>query len=211
MQKVIEGVTIIDPANTYISDEAVIGEGTVIKPNTYIEGATVIGKNCVIGPNTQLTNMKIADEVEITFSVLTESEVGRGTTVGPFAHVRPRCVIGEYCKVGAFVEVNKSVIGNRTKMAHLTLVDDADVGSNINFGCGTIVSNYDGANKFRSTIEDGAFIGANTILVAPVTVKAGAYTAAGSTITEDVPENVLAIARARQVNKEGWKRPEKIK
>lgn len=200
------GVTFVDETNAYIDETVVIGEGTVIEPNVRIKGNTVIGKNCVIGFCSDITDCQIADNVSIKHSVLTESKIGAGTTVGPFAYVRPNCIVGEKVKLGDFVEIKNSNIGDGTKLSHLTYVGDADVGKNINFGCGTVVVNYDGRNKHRTVIEDGAFIGCNTNLVSPVKVGENAYTAAGSTITDDVPADTLAIARARQVVKENWKR-----
>ena len=198
------GVTIIDPDNTYICDEAVIGTDTVIYPGTVIEGKSVIGNNVYIGPNCKLTNAVIGDETDINISTITDSTIGCRTHVGPYAYVRPGCSVGDECKVGDFVELKKAVIGNGTKLSHLTYVGDAEVGSKVNFGCGTVVVNYDGKNKYKTIIKDNAFIGCNSNLVSPVTVNEGAYIAAGSTITDEVPKEALAIARARQVVKENW-------
>ena len=200
------GVTLIDPANTYIGAEVTIGTGTVIYPGCFIDGATKIGENCFLGPNCRLTDTTLANGVTAEFSVIVESEIGEKTTVGPFAYVRPNSKIGTNCRIGDFVEIKNAVIGNGSKVSHLTYVGDADVGNDVNFGCGTVTVNYDGTRKARTTVEDGAFIGCNTNLIAPVTVKAGAYTAAGSTITTDVPEDALAVARTRQENKLGWRR-----
>jgi bifunctional UDP-N-acetylglucosamine pyrophosphorylase/glucosamine-1-phosphate N-acetyltransferase len=146
----------------------------------------------------------VGEYTTVNASQLNESRVGDHTTVGPFTYVRPKCVIGDHCRVGDFVEVKNSVIGNGTKISHLTYVGDSDVGEKVNFGCGTVTTNYDGNRKFRCTIGDNVFLGCNTNLVAPVTLGDGVYTAAGSTITEDVPADALAIARARQTNKPGW-------
>lgn len=201
----LDGVTIINPFQTYIDCGVKIGAYTVIEPNVIVAGDTVIGGNCVIGANSKLTDMSVGNYVKIENSTLTSSSVGDYTTVGPYAYVRPNCKIGEHVKVGDFVEVKNSVIGNNTKMSHLTYVGDADIGENINFGCGTVMVNYDGKNKARVKIENNAFIGCNSNLIAPVTVSEGAYVAAGSTITDDVPERTLAIARARQVIKTNWK------
>ena len=198
------GVTIIDPDNTYICAEAQIGIDTVIYPGTVIEGQTVIGNNVYVGPGCKLTDAVIDDDVDINISTIVKSRVGKGTHVGPYAYIRPGCVVGEGCKVGDFVELKKASIGNGTKLSHLTYVGDAEVGSRVNFGCGTVTVNYDGKKKYKTVIEDDSFIGCNTNLVSPVTVHKGAYIAAGSTITDDVPEDNLAIARAHQVNKEGW-------
>ena len=200
----LSGVTIIDPDNTYICDDAVIGTDTVIYPGTVIEGKTVIGKNVYIGPNCKLTDAVIGDETDVNISTITQSSVGCRTHVGPYAYIRPGCVVGVECKVGNFVELKKAVIGNGTKLSHLTYVGDAEVGSKVNFGCGTVVVNYDGKNKYKTVIKDNAFIGCNSNLVSPVTVNEGAYIAAGSTITDEVPKDSLAIARARQVIKENW-------
>ena len=198
------GVTLVDPANTYIEADVVIGKDTIIEPGCMLQGNTVIGENCRIGYNSKLTNMTIKDYVDIEVSVLTDSFVDEGTHVGPFAYVRPNSHIGKNIKVGDFVEIKNANIGDGTKISHLTYVGDADVGENVNFGCGTVIVNYDGQKKHRTTIGNNAFIGCNTNLVSPVTIEDNAYTAAGSTITKTVPENSLAIARAKQENKENW-------
>ena len=200
----LEGVTIIDPDNTFICKDAVIGIDTVIYPGTVIEGKTVIGKNVYIGPNCRLINATIGDGTDVNISTIVESSVGSNTHVGPYAYIRPGCNIGSGCKVGDFVELKKAQIGDGTKLSHLTYVGDAEVGCNVNFGCGTVVVNYDGKNKYKTVIKDNAFIGCNSNLVSPVTVNEGAYIAAGSTITDEVPKNTLAIARARQIIKENW-------
>ena len=200
----LEGVTIIDPDNTFICNDAVIGIDTVIYPGTVIEGETVIGKNVYIGPSCRLINATVGDGSDVNISTIVDSSVGSRTHVGPYAYIRPGCNIGSGCKVGDFVELKKAQIGDGTKLSHLTYVGDAEVGCNVNFGCGTVVVNYDGKNKYKTVIKDNAFIGCNSNLVSPVTVNEGAYIAAGSTITEEVPENTLAIARARQVIKENW-------
>lgn len=198
------GVTFVDEKNVYIDDAVEIGSGTVIEPNVCLKGNTVIGENVTVGFCSEITNSKIADNVSIKHSVILDSSIDDGTTVGPFAYIRPNCSVGKKVRVGDFVELKNSTIGDGTKISHLTYVGDADVGKNINFGCGTVIVNYDGKKKHRTVIEDNAFIGCNTNLVSPVKVGKGAYTAAGSTITEDVPENSLAIARQRQVVKEDW-------
>jgi bifunctional UDP-N-acetylglucosamine pyrophosphorylase/glucosamine-1-phosphate N-acetyltransferase len=198
------GVTIIDPNNTYIDEDTIIGHDTIIYPGTVIEGKCVIGEDCIIGPNTRMVNSTCTNSVEIQSSVVLESSIGDETHVGPFAYIRPGTNIGKNCRIGDFVEIKNSVIGNKTKVSHLTYIGDADFGNNINVGCGVVVVNYDGKKKSRSTVGDNAFIGCNTNLVSPVEVKPNSYIAAGSTITEEVPEYSLAIARARQVNKEDW-------
>ncbi len=204
-----DGVRIIHPESICVGDDVIVGRDTVIYPGTILEGSTEIGEDCVIGPNTRIKNCKIGCCTELQSSVATDSEIGDNTCVGPFAYIRPNSKIGNNIKVGDFVEVKNATIDDGTKIAHLTYVGDADVGKRVNFGCGTVVVNYDGARKHRTTIEDDCFIGCNTNLVSPVTVRKGGYTAAGSTITDEVPENSLAIARARQVNKTGWKKPTK--
>ncbi len=200
----LNGVTIIDPTDTYIADDVEIGMDTIIYPGCVLEGKTVIGDDCKIGPDTRLTDMTLAPNVTIQYTVAMKSEIGSGTKVGPFAYIRPNSKIGENIKIGDFVEVKNSVIGNGTKVSHLTYIGDSDVGERINFGCGTVTVNYDGHKKFRTTIEDDVFIGCNANLVAPVTLKKGSYVAAGSTITKDVPEKSLAVARNRQTNIDGW-------
>ena len=181
-----------------------IGMDTVILPGCVLEGNTEIGEDCEIGPNSRLTDTKLGNGVKFQTSTAIESEIGNETTVGPFAYIRPNCHIGNRVKVGDFVEVKNSTIGDGTKIPHLSYVGDTDAGEKINFGCGSIMVNYDGKKKHRTTIEDNVFVGCNVNLVAPVTVKKGSYIAAGSTITKDVPEDVLAVARARQQVIEGW-------
>ncbi|MNI32139.1 Bifunctional protein GlmU [compost metagenome] len=155
-------------------------------------------------PNSRIDSSIIGNEVEIQSSVILQSKIGDNTTVGPFAYVRPESNIGDKVRIGDFVEIKKSTIGNNTKVSHLTYIGDAEVGENCNFGCGTVVVNYDGKNKNKTIIGDNSFIGCNTNLVSPVEVKDNTYIAAGSTITKEVPEGSLAIARAKQVNIEGW-------
>ena len=199
-----DGVRILDTNNCYVDPRVKIGAGTVLLPGTILRGRTVIGANCTIGPNAMLTDCAVGDETEVNASQATESRIGSHTSVGPFAYLRPNSTVGDHVKVGDFVEVKNSVVGNGTKIAHLTYVGDSDVGERVYFGCGTVTTNYDGFKKYRCTIEDDVFLGCNTNLVAPVTVGRGSYTAAGSTITNDVPEDALAVARARQKNLEGW-------
>lgn len=198
------GVTMVDPERTYIESGAVIGCDTVLLPGVVIEGNTVIGEDCVIGPDSRLTNVKLGNGVKFQYSTAVDSSVDDNTTVGPYAYIRPDCAIGKNVKIGDFVEVKNSNVGDGTKVSHLTYIGDSDVGERINFGCGTVTVNYDGKKKFRTVVDDDVFIGCNTNLVAPVKVGKGSYIAAGSTITEDVPENSLAIARERQINKTGW-------
>ena len=198
------GVTLIDENSTYIGQDVVIGQDTIIYPNTVLEGKTVIGEDCVIYQNSRLNNAVIGNETTIESSVIIDSKVGDNTTVGPFAYIRPESNIGNHVKIGDFVEIKKSVIGNNTKVSHLTYIGDAEVGEKCNFGCGTVVVNYDGKKKHKTIIGDNAFIGCNTNLVSPVEVENNSYIAAGSTITDTVKEGSLAIARSRQTNIEGW-------
>ncbi len=207
-KKVMEkGVTIISPESTYISPFAQIGQDSVIYPDVHIEGNSRVGANCIIYSGTTVENSVIGDNTVIRSSVIIKSIVGDNTTVGPFAYIRPDCRVGNFVKVGDFVELKNAQIGNKTKISHLTYVGDSTVGENVNFGCGTVTVNYDGANKFRTQIGDNVFIGCNTNLVAPVTVGDNSFIAAGSTITDEVPENGFSIARARQINKENWVKP----
>ncbi|MDR4432866.1 bifunctional UDP-N-acetylglucosamine diphosphorylase/glucosamine-1-phosphate N-acetyltransferase GlmU [Bacillus tequilensis] len=198
------GVTLIDPMNTYISPDAVIGSDTVIYPGTVMKGEVQIGEDTIIGPHTEIMNSSIGSRTVIKQSVVNHSKVGNDVNIGPFAHIRPDSVIGNEVKIGNFVEIKKTQFGDRSKASHLSYVGDAEVGTDVNLGCGSITVNYDGKNKYLTRIEDGAFIGCNSNLVAPVTVGEGAYVAAGSTVTEDVPGKALAIARARQVNKDDY-------
>lgn len=198
------GVTIIDPAHTYIESGVTIGADTVLLPGTILRSGTIIGEDCVIGPQAEIAASKIGSGVTIRYAVLEQAVVGDGTTVGPFAYLRPGAEIGSDVKIGDFVEIKNSVIGNGSKVPHLSYVGDADVGERVNIGCGVITANYDGFNKNRTTIKDDAFIGSNSNLIAPVTVGEGAYIVAGSTITQDVPDDAMAIARERQTNKEGY-------
>ncbi len=195
------GVTIINPLNTHISIEAVIGRDTIIKPGVVIEGSTVIGEDCIIGPNSQIVDSRIGDRTTVLNSVILNSSVGEDTAIGPFAHLRPESTLGNHVKIGNFVEVKKSTLGNDTKVSHLSYIGDAEVGNDVNIGCGSITVNYDGKNKHKTIIEDHVFVGCNSNLVAPVKIGAGSFIAAGSTITKEVPEDALAIARARQENK----------
>ena len=198
------GVTIINPQTTHISADAQIGRDTVLLPGVIIEGATVIGEDCQIGPNSHIVASRIGDGTKVHSSVVLESVVGNHTAIGPFAHLRPASDLGDHIKIGNFVEVKKSKLGNETKVSHLSYIGDAEIGSNVNIGCGSITVNYDGKNKFKTTIEDNVFVGCNSNLVAPVTLEEGSFIAAGSTVTKDVPSEALAIARAKQENKLGY-------
>ena len=198
------GVDFVDINTAYIDEGVTIGRGTLIGPCVTIEGDTAIGENCRILQNSRIKDAKIEDDVEIQTSVVLESQVGAKSKVGPFAYLRPKSIIGKECKVGDFVEVKNSSFGDGSKASHLTYIGDSDVGRDVNIGCGVVFVNYDDSQKHRSTVGDGAFIGCNTNLVSPVKVEDGAYIAAGSTVTKDVPEDALCVARAKQKNIEGW-------
>ncbi|MBI5056222.1 MAG: bifunctional UDP-N-acetylglucosamine diphosphorylase/glucosamine-1-phosphate N-acetyltransferase GlmU [Nitrospirae bacterium] len=206
------GVTFIDPGTAFVHPSVTIGKDTVIYPNTYLEDKTKIGKNCVIYPGARVSESVLGDGVTVKDNSLIEkSRVGTGSTIGPFAHLRPHSVIGRDVKIGNFVEVKKSNIGNGTKASHLTYLGDAVVGKDVNIGAGTITCNYDGKNKFTTVIENGVFIGSDSQLVAPVKIERGAYVAAGSTVTKDVPAGALAISRAKQQNLIGWVKQKQLK
>jgi bifunctional UDP-N-acetylglucosamine pyrophosphorylase/glucosamine-1-phosphate N-acetyltransferase len=200
----LAGVTIMDVNNTYIDKTVKISRDVTIYPGCILEGNTVIDEDCILGPNTRIINSVLDKGVVAQNSVMIDSKVGEATTVGPFAYLRPGNVIGKHAKIGDFVEMKNSNFGDHSKASHLTYVGDADVGSNVNLGCGVVFVNYDGKKKSRSTVEDNCFVGCNVNLVAPVTVRKDSYIAAGTTITKDVPEGSLSIGRARQENKEDW-------
>ena len=201
----LSGVTILDPATTYIDTQVRIGMDTTILPLTIIEGQTVIGENCLIGPGSRIISSSIGNRVTVDNSKVIESQIGDGCNIGPYAYLRPGTELHQDVKVGDFVEVKKSVIGSGSKIPHLTYVGDATVGCHVNVGAGTITCNYDGQNKYPTIIEDGAFIGSNTNLVAPVTIGKNATTGAGSTITKDVPPFSLGVERASQKVIENWR------
>ena len=199
------GVTIVDCATTYIDVDVTVGPDTVIHPNVIIEGSTTIGSACEIRPNVCIQDSRLGDHVTIkSFCVLDGATVANEAVLGPFAHIRPQSEIGPGAKVGNFVELKKTVLGAKSKANHLSYLGDATIGANVNIGAGTITCNYDGVAKHPTVIEDGAFIGSDTQLIAPVTVGTGAYVGAGSSITENVPAGALGIARARQSNVDGW-------
>ena len=199
-----DGVQMMDPSAVWVEEGVTVGKGTLLLPGTILRGKTVVGENCTIGPNVMITDCIVGNNVKVNASQCEESEIRDGCEIGPYTHMRPHCVVGEGSKIGAFVQIKNCNLGKGTKMAHLTYVGDADVGDDCNFGCGTITCNYDGKYKHRTTIGNHAFLGCNTNLVAPVTVGDGAFTAAGSTVTDEVPAESLAIARARQSNLVGW-------
>jgi len=199
------GVSLVDPATAYIGPDVEIGPDTTIHPNVYLEGQTRIGANCVIHAGVRIVDSTIDDGVVINnYCVITESHVSSGAQLGPFAHLRPKSDIGENAKVGNFTELKKTTLGKGSKAPHLSYLGDAVIGEKVNVGAGTITCNYDGSHKHPTIIEDGAFIGSDSQLVAPVRIGKGAYIAAGSSVVEDVPEGALAIARAKQTNKPGW-------
>lgn len=199
-----DGVTVIDPNSTFIDDGVKIGIDTVIYPGTIIEGCTEIGEDCIIGPNSRIISSTIGNGVKIMNSVVVESVIGDKTSVGPFAYIRPGNRIGANVKIGDFVELKNSVIEDKVKIPHLSYIGDTNVGKNVNIACGVITVNYNGKGKNRTIIGNNAFVGCNSNLIAPVKVEDNSYIAAGSTITDDVPEYSLAIARERQVIKENW-------
>jgi bifunctional UDP-N-acetylglucosamine pyrophosphorylase/glucosamine-1-phosphate N-acetyltransferase len=198
------GVIMMDPNAVYPDEQAVVGKGTVLLPGTILRGKTVVGENCTIGPNVMLTDTTVEDNVTINTAQVEQSVIRTGCEIGPYTHIRPHCDVGEGSKIGAFVQLKNCNLGKGTKMAHLTYVGDADVGERVNFGCGTVTCNYDGNVKSRTTIGNDCFVGCNTNLVAPVTLADGVYTAAGSTVTDDVEQDALVIARSRQQVKPGW-------
>ena len=200
------GVTILDPVNTYIEAMVKIGADTTIHPFTLLSGVTDIGEDCEIGPGARISDAKIGNGVTIRDSYVTASEVGDGCRIGPFANLRPGSVLGSDVKVGDFVELKNTVLGDGVSAGHLTYLGDAEIGPQTNIGAGTITCNYDGLQKHRTVIGADAFVGTHSTLVAPVTIGEGAWTAAGSAITEDIPAGALGIGRARQTNKEGWAR-----
>ncbi|MDP9326651.1 MAG: bifunctional UDP-N-acetylglucosamine diphosphorylase/glucosamine-1-phosphate N-acetyltransferase GlmU [Actinomycetota bacterium] len=200
------GVTLLDPATTYIDAGVKIGSDTVVFPLTFLEGGTVIGKGCRIGPSTRLVDTRIADAAEVTFSVAEGARVGRGADVGPFARLRPGTVLAAGVHVGSYVEIKESTIGRDTKVPHLSYIGDANVGSRTNIGAATVTANYDGYRKHRTVIGDDVRIGSDTMLVAPVKVGKGAVTGAGSVITKDVPAGSLAVERSEQRTVKGYRR-----
>jgi len=201
----LSGVTLDDAATTYIDADVTIGVDTTIGPGVRLQGRTTIGARCTILAGSRLTNVTIGDDVTILdYCVLTDATVGNSARLGPFAHVRPESVVGASAHVGNFVELKKTILGDGSKANHLSYLGDAVIGDGVNIGAGTITCNYDGTKKHRTVIDDGAFVGSNSSLVAPVTIGAGAYVGAGSTITQDVPAGGLGVARGHQHNKENW-------
>ena len=202
---VTAGVSVEDPASTLVGEDVVVEPGAVLRPFTILEGHTTVRARAAVGPFVRLVNVEVgADAVILDHCLLRDCVVEAEASVGPFAHVRPESRIGERARVGNFVELKKTHLGEGSKAQHLSYLGDASIGPGVNIGAGTITCNYDGVKKSPTRIEAGAFIGSDTTLVAPVTVGEGAYVGAGSTITHDVPKDALALGRARQVTKPGW-------
>lgn len=199
-----DGVEFIDINSVYIDYGVKIGKGTVIYPNVVIEGQSTIGENCVIGLGCNLRNTKVGNNCSLEYVFATEAQLDDNISVGPFVNLRPNTHIHSNCKIGDFVEVKNSEIGNGTKLPHLSYIGDANVGERVNVGCGSIFVNYDGKNKMRTSVGNDVFVGCNSNLVAPISIGNDVYIAAGSTLTDDVKDGEMAIARARQVNKQGW-------
>lgn len=200
-----KGVTFINPDSSFVHSSVSVGKDTVVYPNTFIEGKTAIGKNCIIFPGTRIYQSILGDGVTVKDNTLIEeSRIRSGSVIGPFAHLRPGSIIGRNVKIGNFVEVKKTRVGDGSKASHLTYLGDSEIGREVNIGAGTITCNYDGVDKCKTVIESGAFIGSNCQLVAPVKIGKRAYVAAGSTITKDVPEGTLSISRAKQKNLKRW-------
>lgn len=199
------GVTLVDPATAYIGPDVTIGTDTVVHPFVILDGRTSVGADCELHAGTRITDCEVADRVVVfNHSVLQDSKVSSGATIGPFARLRPKSELYEDVHVGNFVEIKKSTLGKGTKVGHLTYIGDATVGAGVNIGAGTITCNYDGQKKHQTVVGDGAFVGSDSTLVAPVTIGKGAYVAAGSAITDSIPDGALGIGRGRQLNKPGW-------
>lgn len=198
------GVTLINPQSTYIDSDVEIGKDTVIEPNVYLKGSTAIGEDCVIGINSVIIDSQIGNQSIIQSSTIDQSTLETEVTIGPNAHIRPNSTLKDQVHIGNFVEVKNSLLGKGTKSGHLTYIGDADVGEKVNFGCGTIVVNYDGHKKHRTTIGDNAFIGCNVNLISPLVLEPNTFIAAGSTITKDVPEDALALERAEEIHIQGY-------
>ncbi len=203
-QHMINGVTIVDPATTWIESSVKISQDSTILPGCCLKGQTLIGEDCVVGPDTHLTDVVVGTGVTLDHVTAFESRIGDRSCIGPYTQIRPGSKIGPNCKIGNFVEIKNSTLGADCMLIHQCYIGDTDVGHNVNFGSSMCTANYDGVNKSRSTVGSHAFIGSNCCLVSPVAIAENAYVAAGSTVTEGVPEYGLAIARAHQINKEDW-------
>jgi bifunctional UDP-N-acetylglucosamine pyrophosphorylase/glucosamine-1-phosphate N-acetyltransferase len=199
-----QGADIPFPGQVVAGPEVVVGANTRLLPGTILKGKTIIGEGCEIGPNSVLTDAVLGDDCKVSSSHIQSSSLGNGVTVGPMSNIRPGCVIGHNVKIGNFVDLKNAAVGDGASLAHLTYVGDSEVGRNCNIGCGVVTVNYDGKNKHKTVISDGAFIGCNVNLVAPVKIGEGAFCAAGTTVTEDVPKEALVIGRCRQTVKEGF-------
>lgn len=202
-----EGVYIVDPSSTYIDCDVTIGQNVTIMPNNILQGNTQIKDGVVLKSGNVIDSCIIDENAVVNHSQLNSSYIGKNTTVGPYAYIRPDSVIGDNCRIGDFVEIKKSVIGNKSKVSHLAYVGDAEIGTGCNIGCGVVFVNYDGKNKFKTKVGNNVFVGSNSNIIAPITLDDEAFVAAGSTLTASVPQGNLAIARERQVNKPNWKRP----
>lgn len=200
----LNGVTITDPNNTYIGPNVTIEQDAIIYPGSVIKGKTHIGTGSIIGPHSEINESTVGNDTSVRQSTINSSKIGDNVTVGPYAQIRPESDIGNHVRIGNFVEIKKSKIADEAKIPHLSYIGDSTIGKRVNIGSGTITVNYDGKNKHETIIGDDSFIGCNANLVAPITIEPGAYVAAGSTITEDVPNDALAIGRAKQENKEGY-------
>ena len=199
------GVTLEDPATTFVDRSVSIGADTILHPGVSLEGRTTIGAGCEIHSGTRIVDSRIGDRVTIlNHCVITDATIGDDVSVGPFAHLRPETDVRDRARVGNFVELKRTVVGSQSKAMHLSYLGDATIGENVNIGAGTITCNYDGVNKNQTVIEDGAFIGSDTQLIAPVTVKKGAYVGSGTTVREDVPAGALAVSAGKQRNIDGW-------
>ena len=198
------GVTIVDPATTWVDADVTIGQDTEIRPGTHLQGSTAVGSRAQVGPDCTLTDTAVGDDAIVSYAVAKSAEIGDGASVGPFAYLRPGTRIGAGAHIGTYVELKNSTVGEASKVPHLSYVGDADIGRDANIGAGTIFANYDGIANHHSTVGDGVFVGSDSVLIAPVTIGDGAYTAAGSAISEDVPSGALGIARGHQHNSAGW-------
>lgn len=201
----LKGITLIDPQSITIDDSVTIGAEVVIEPQTHLRGKTTIGAGCRIGPGSLIANSDIGDRTTVMFSVVNNSQVAADNYIGPYAHLRDQVTIGEGCRIGNFVELKKTILGDRTNVAHLSYLGDTTAGQQVNIGAGTITANYDGVNKHKTVIGDRTKTGANSVLVAPLTLGADVNIAAGSAVTDNVGDNALIIGRARQVVKPGWR------
>jgi bifunctional UDP-N-acetylglucosamine pyrophosphorylase/glucosamine-1-phosphate N-acetyltransferase len=201
-----EGVTMLDPSQTFVDVGVRVGRDTVLYPQTYLEGESRVGLGCIVGPATRVVDSTVADGAQVQFSVVRGSKIGKGANVGPYASIRPGSVLDAGSKAGTFVEIKNSRVGKGSKVPHLSYVGDADIGRDVNIGAATVTVNYDGWDKHRTVVEDDAKVGSDTMLVAPVTVGKGAMTGAGSVITKDVPPGALGIERTEQHNVEGFRK-----